>query len=158
MLDSLNKYWEPTGQKPDAILFSSGGNDIVGDQFAIYLDFGRIVGCDAIEVAGEGRSRVFAVEFLDKIRGCLCQPPLLRHVPNDGGLDCCSVRPMLGRDHVTATEKLGLVAANDAAIGHLTRSQDGANTFEEGPAVAKSARIAALGREVAESGDLRPKD
>jgi hypothetical protein len=37
MLDALNNYWQ--GQKPDAILFSGGGNDIVGDQFAIYLDY-----------------------------------------------------------------------------------------------------------------------
>jgi len=39
MLDALENYWEPLGEKPDAILFSGGGNDIVGDQFAIYLDY-----------------------------------------------------------------------------------------------------------------------
>jgi len=37
--NALDNYWNPTGQKPDAILFSGGGNDIVGDQFAIYLDY-----------------------------------------------------------------------------------------------------------------------
>ncbi len=39
IVDALNNYWKPLGQKPDAILFSGGGNDIIGDQFAIYLDY-----------------------------------------------------------------------------------------------------------------------
>src|SRR5262249_54665234 len=35
--------------KPDAILFSAGGNDIAGDQFCIFLDFndGRAAGLNA---------------------------------------------------------------------------------------------------------------
>jgi hypothetical protein len=37
MLNALNKYW--SGRKPDAILFSGGGNDIVGAQLSIYLDY-----------------------------------------------------------------------------------------------------------------------
>ena len=32
IVDALNNYWKPLGQKPDAILFSGGGNDIVGDR------------------------------------------------------------------------------------------------------------------------------
>src|SRR5262245_13218479 len=30
-----------TGGKPDAILFSGGGNDIAGDQFCVFLDYAR---------------------------------------------------------------------------------------------------------------------
>jgi hypothetical protein len=38
MRTELQKFWD--GRKPDAILFSGGGNDIVGaDQFCIYLDY-----------------------------------------------------------------------------------------------------------------------
>ncbi len=40
MIDALNDpaNWPASG-KPDAILFSGGGNDIAGNQFCIYLDY-----------------------------------------------------------------------------------------------------------------------
>ena len=40
MIDALQNQanWLDTG-KPDAILFSGGGNDVAGDQFCIFLDF-----------------------------------------------------------------------------------------------------------------------
>jgi hypothetical protein len=40
MIDALSDpaNWLAFG-KPDAILFSGGGNDIAGDQFCIYLDY-----------------------------------------------------------------------------------------------------------------------
>jgi hypothetical protein len=40
MISSLQDpaNWMESG-KPDAILFSGGGNDVVGDQFCIYLDY-----------------------------------------------------------------------------------------------------------------------
>jgi hypothetical protein len=38
------------GGKPDAILFSGGGNDIVGDQFCIYLDYAA-AGGNGIDMA-----------------------------------------------------------------------------------------------------------
>lgn len=39
MIDALNdkSYW--LDEKPDAILFSAGGNDIAGDQFCIFLNY-----------------------------------------------------------------------------------------------------------------------
>ena len=43
--------WAKSG-KPDAILFSGGGNDIAGDQFCIFLDF-----------AGQGATGINAVRF-----------------------------------------------------------------------------------------------
>jgi hypothetical protein len=42
MIDALRvpSNW-PTGGRPDAILFSGGGNDIAGDQFCVFLDYAR---------------------------------------------------------------------------------------------------------------------
>ena len=33
-----NSNWLESG-KPDAILFSGGGNDVAGDQFCVFLDY-----------------------------------------------------------------------------------------------------------------------
>ena len=55
LLASLNDpaNWGITG-KPDAILFSGGGDDIAGDQFCIYLDY-----------AAQGSSGLNAARFAD---------------------------------------------------------------------------------------------
>ena len=55
LLASLNDPadWGITG-KPDAILFSGGGDDIAGDQFCIYLDY-----------AAQGSSGLNAARFAD---------------------------------------------------------------------------------------------
>ena len=40
VLQDTNQWLNPQTHLPDAILISAGGDDMVGDQFAIYLDYG----------------------------------------------------------------------------------------------------------------------
>jgi hypothetical protein len=54
LIDSLQDDSNWTNGKPDAILFSGGGNDIAGDQFCIFLDYASSggAGLDAARFQG----------------------------------------------------------------------------------------------------------
>ena len=52
LLTDSSQWVNPQTGLPDAILVSAGGDDIAGDQFAIYLDYGGTTGLDQTRFQG----------------------------------------------------------------------------------------------------------